>query len=87
MSEQKNDAARGALLMTAAKGFFVIGGLAVQLGLPRLLRSPAEYGLYATATALLAIFTNTLTQGVRADHEQAHERERRARAPRACAVR
>lgn len=54
--------ARGALLLTMAKGFFVVGGLAVQLGLPRLLRSPEEYGLYAAATALLAIFTNTLTQ-------------------------
>jgi O-antigen/teichoic acid export membrane protein len=49
-------------LMTGAKAFFVVGGLAVQLGLPRLLRSPEEYGLYATATALLAILTNTLTQ-------------------------
>ena len=48
--------------MTAAKAFFVVGGLAVQLGLPRLLRSPEEYGLYAAATALLAILTNTLTQ-------------------------
>jgi O-antigen/teichoic acid export membrane protein len=48
--------------MTAAKGFFVVAGLAVQLGLPRLLRSPEEYGLYASATALLAILTNTLTQ-------------------------
>jgi O-antigen/teichoic acid export membrane protein len=48
--------------MTAAKGFFVVAGLAVQLGLPRLLRSPEEYGLYAAATALLAILTNTLTQ-------------------------
>ncbi len=64
MTEDKAspDGARGVVLMTAAKAFFVIGGLAVQLGLPRLLRSPEEYGLYAAATALLAIFTNTLTQ-------------------------
>lgn len=54
--------ARGALLLTGAKALFVVGGLAVQLGLPRLLRSPEEYGLFGTAAALLAIFTNTLTQ-------------------------
>jgi stage V sporulation protein B len=58
----KSEGARGVALMTAAKGFFVVGGLCVQLGLPRLLRSPTEYGLYAAATALLAILTNTLTQ-------------------------
>jgi len=61
-SPEATEGARGALMMTAAKGLFVVGGLAVQLGLPRLLRSPEEYGLYASATALLAIFTNTLTQ-------------------------
>jgi O-antigen/teichoic acid export membrane protein len=60
---KEGEGARGVALMTAAKAFFVLGGLAVQLGLPRLLRSPEEYGLYATATALLAILTNTLTQG------------------------
>ncbi len=48
--------------MTAAKGWFVVAGLGIQLVLPRVLRSPAEYGLYAAATALLAILTNTLTQ-------------------------
>ena len=64
MSEEAESTkgARGAVWMTGAKVFFVVGGLAVQLGLPRLLGSPAEYGVYAAATALLAILTNTLTQ-------------------------
>lgn len=48
--------------MTAAKGWFVLAGLVIQLVLPRVLRSPAEFGLYAAATALLAILTNALTQ-------------------------
>lgn len=73
--------ARGAVLLTAAKGFFVLGGLAVQLGLPRLLRSPEEYGLYATATALLAILTNTLTQAcVQTASKHASEGEGEGRA-------
>jgi len=62
VSESKTESARGALLLTLAKAFFVVGGLAVQLGLPRLLRTPEAYGLYSSAAALLAIFTNTLTQ-------------------------
>lgn len=66
--------------MTAAKGFFVVGGLAVQLGLPRLLRSPEEYGLYASATALLAILTNTLTQAC-VQTTSKHASEDDARAP------
>ncbi len=48
--------------MTGAKGLFVLGGLVVQFGLPRLMGSTAEYGLFAAATTLLAIVTNTLTQ-------------------------
>lgn len=48
--------------MTGAKGLFVVGGLVVQFGVPRLMGSTAEYGLFAAAATLLAIVTNTLTQ-------------------------
>lgn len=52
--------ARGVALTLAAKGLFILSGLAIQLVVPRLLGTTG-YGELATATAALAILTNTMT--------------------------
>jgi stage V sporulation protein B len=53
-------AGRGLISITAAKLYFIVAGYAVQLALPRLLGSPAEFGLYSSAMSITSIVTNVL---------------------------
>ena len=57
-------ARRGFFTLTAAKLLFVAFGFVVQFGLPRVLRSPSEFGLLSAAMAFTAILTNALTSSM-----------------------
>ncbi len=54
-------AGRGVLWISAAKILFVLLGFAVQFGLPRVLGTPAEFGLLSAAIAFTVILTNAMT--------------------------
>jgi stage V sporulation protein B len=55
---------RGVLWISAAKVLFVLFGFAVQFGLPRVLESPAEFGLLSAAIAFTVILTNAMTSSM-----------------------
>jgi stage V sporulation protein B len=57
-------AGRGVLWISAAKIVFVLFGFAVQFGLPRVLESPAEFGLLSAAIAFTVILTNAMTSSM-----------------------
>jgi stage V sporulation protein B len=57
-------AGRGVLWISAAKILFVLFGFAVQFGLPRVLGSPAEFGLLSAAIAFTVILTNAMTSSM-----------------------
>ena len=51
---------RGAAAIALAKVYFVLAGFGVQFALPRLLGSPARYGLYQSVLAGVSIFNNVM---------------------------
>lgn len=53
-------AGRGAAAIALAKIYFVLAGFVVQFALPRLLGSPARYGLYQSVLAGVSIFNNVM---------------------------
>lgn len=53
-------AGRGAAAIALAKIYFVLAGLVVQFALPRLLGSPARYGLFQSVLAGVSIFNNVM---------------------------
>jgi stage V sporulation protein B len=57
---QTRTAGRGVLSITGAKLYFIVGGYAVQLLLPRLLGTPEAFGLYSSAMNLVSILNNVL---------------------------
>lgn len=59
-TDQTRTAGRGVLSITAAKFYFIIAGYAVQLLLPRLLKTPEEFGLYATTMGAVSILNNVM---------------------------
>jgi stage V sporulation protein B len=59
-ADQTRTAGRGVLSITAAKVYFIITGYAVQLILPRLLKTPEEFGLYATTMGAVSILNNVM---------------------------
>jgi stage V sporulation protein B len=57
---QTRTAGRGVLSITGAKLYFIVGGYAVQLMLPRLLGTPEAFGLYSSAMNVVSIVNNVL---------------------------
>jgi stage V sporulation protein B len=53
-------AGRGLLSITGAKLYFIVGGYAMQIALPRLLGSPEDFGLYSSAMNVVSILNNVL---------------------------
>ncbi len=53
-------AGRGVLSITSAKLYFIVTGYAVQLLLPRLLKTPEAFGLYSSAMNVVSILNNVL---------------------------
>lgn len=59
-SDQTRTAGRGVLSITASKVYFILAGYAVQLLLPRLLKTPEQFGLYATTMGAVSILNNVM---------------------------
>lgn len=53
-------AGRGLLSITGAKLYFIVVGYVMQIALPRLLGSPEDFGLYASAMNVVSILNNVL---------------------------
>lgn len=53
-------AGRGVLSISVSKLYFILAGYAVQLALPKLLRSPEAFGLYAAAMSVVSILNNVM---------------------------
>jgi stage V sporulation protein B len=58
--DRTRTAGRGVLSITASKFYFIVAGYAVQLMLPRLLKTPEQFGLYATTIGAVSILNNVM---------------------------